>query len=144
MIDVYTSFSVVFSQGYLIFWGPEDKEAFIPYIRRGWRSFSMQILTQTSFYYFFILTFDPPNKPFQSDAPIKWEVYFFKEVFPRLYYRVVMILSAWICIWVYNITMIMVFYFLFVNALFMFLYAYKVYIMLCCRRCHLRWMIISF
>ena len=36
-------------------------------------------------------------KPYNKERGI-----FFKEVFPRLYYRVVMILSAWICIWVYN------------------------------------------
>ena len=34
---------------------------------------------------------------------IKWEVHFFKEVFARLYYCVNMY-SAWICIWLYNIT----------------------------------------
>ena len=36
------------------------------------------------------------RKPFNKVRGI-----FFKEVFPRLYYHVIMNLSAWICIWVY-------------------------------------------
>ena len=43
------------------------------------------------------------NSLSQANLKIKWEVSFFREVFPRLYYCVIMILSAWICIWVYNI-----------------------------------------
>ena len=38
----------------------------------------------------------------RTNLTIKWEVYLFKEVFAHHYRCVVIILSAWICIWEYN------------------------------------------
>ena len=59
------------------------------YVRRDWWGQYVAVFVRS------------PTLSHTQTLQIKWEICFFKEVFPRLYYRVVMILSAWICIRVY-------------------------------------------